>query len=286
MPARSSHRAYAPRSLRVVGPIVGALFLIPVFMYLRFPYDRLAETLEIRIERATGTRVQMAALGPGLQLLGPGLAADDVRVTRPDGATFSLEQVKLRPAWSLSWLTGRPAVHLVVRSSFGEARGTLTLGSDPGWSGRLFDVDLGRLPAAALAPGISLTGRAEADLEIVLAADGPVGSAQIVAREGSVEHPDLFMALPFETLECALRLGGEQRAEIVSLDLESQLVTASLKGVIGRSPGFSTAPLRIEGSFTVSPEIRGVLGARGARLGSGGSGQFVVTGTPARPVVR
>ena len=94
------------------------------------------------------------------------------------------------------------------------------------------------------------------------------------------------MALPFDTLRGELRLGGEHRAEILSLDLESPLVTGSIEGVIGRSPSFETAPLRLEGSFTVSEEIRGVLNAQGAKLGSSGSGAFVVTGTPARPVVR
>jgi type II secretion system protein N len=272
--------------LRIAGPAALALFLIPLFMYLRFPYDRLAEAIETRIERATGARVHLAELGPSLHLLGPGIAVTDVRVTHPDGATFSFERVKIRPAWSLSWLRGDPALYIAMRSAAGEARGTLTLGAAPRWSGDLFDLDVGRLPAAALTPGASLTGRADASIDIALEADGPVGSVRIVAREGSLEHPELLMALPFDALRGELRLGGEHRAEILSLDLESPLVTGSLKGVVGRSPQFETAPLRLEGSFTVSPEIRSALNAQGAQLGSSGSGKFVVTGTPARLVVR
>lgn len=286
MPANASPPTYAPRPRRIAGPVALGLVLIPLFMYLRFPYDRLTETLETRIERATGARVQLAELGPSLQLLGPSLAARDVRVTRPDGVTFSFERVQVRPAWSLSWLRGDPALYTTIRSAAGEARGTLTLGSAPRWSGDLVDLDIGRLPAAALSPGTSLTGRAEASIDIALEADGPVGSVHVVARAGSVEHPQLIMALPFDTLQGELRLGGEHRAEIVSMDLQSPLVTGSLKGTIGRSPRFETAPLRLEGSFTVSPEIRGVLNAQGTELGSSGSGEFVVTGTPARPVVR
>jgi len=113
-----------------------------------------------------------------------------------------------------------------------------------------------------------------------------VGSMHIVAREGALEHADLFMALPFETLRGEVRLGGQYRAEILSMELESPLVTGSLSGTIGRSPRFETAPLRLEGSFTVSEEIRDVLKAQGAEIGNSGRGDFLVTGTPARPVVR
>jgi len=283
---RASNSAYAPRRLRIAGPVILGLLLISLFMYLRFPYDRLAEVIEARIELATGARVQLTELGPSLLSLGPGLVATDVRVSRPGAATFSFERVKVRPAWSLSWLRADPALHTAIQSVAGEVRGTLTFGDAPRWSGDLFDFDIGRLPIAALSPGTSLTGRAEASIDIALEADGAVGSVHIVAREGSLEHPELLMALPFETLRGELSLGGEHRAEILSMELESPLVTASLRGTIGRSPRFETAPLRLEGSFTVSQEIRGVLNAQGAKLGTSGSGDFLVMGTPARPVVR
>lgn len=286
MSARASNSAYAPRRLRLAGPVVLGLLLIPLFMYLRFPYDRLAQVIETRIELATGARVQLTELEPSLLFLGPGLVATDVRVMRPGAATFSFERVKVRPAWSLSWLRGNPALYTVIRSVAGEVRGTLTLGGAPRWSGDLVDFDIGRLPIAALSPGTSLTGRAEASIDIALEADGAVGSVRIVAREGSLEHPELLMALPFETLRGELSLGGKHRAEILSMELESPLVTGSLTGTIGRSPRFETAPLRLEGSFTVSQEIRGVLNAQGAKLGTSGSGDFLVMGTPARPVVR
>jgi type II secretion system protein N len=278
--------AFAPGRLGLAGPVILGLLLTFFFMYLRFPYERLAELIELRIERATGAHVQLTELGPSFLSVGPGLVATDVRVVRPGAATFSFERVVVRPAWSLSWLTGDPALLTAIHSVAGEVRGTLTLGDAPRWSGEFRDFDIGRLPIAALSPGISLTGRAEAEIDIALEADGAVGSAHIVAREGSLEHPELLMALPFDALRAELRLGGQHRAEILSMELESPLVTGSLSGIIGRSPQFETAPLRLEGSYTVSPEIRGVLNAQGAELGPGGSADFRVVGTPTRPVVR
>jgi type II secretion system protein N len=284
--ARASNAAFAPQRLGVAGPVALGLLLTFIFMYLRFPYDRLAEVIELRIERATGTRVQLTELGPGFVFPAPGLVARDVRVMRPGAAALGFERVGVRPALSLSWFMGRPALHTAIRSVAGEVRGTLTLGPAPRWSGDLRDFDIGQLPIAAFSPGTALTGRADAEIDIALEAEGAAGSMHIVAREGSLEHPELLMALPFDTLRGELRLGGGQRAEIVSLELESPLVSGSLSGTIGRSPRFETAPLRLEGSFTVSEEIRGVLNAQGADLGSSGSGEFAVTGTPTRPVVR
>jgi type II secretion system protein N len=284
--ARAPDSAFVPGRLGLAGPIVLGLLLTFFFMYLRFPYDRLAELIEARIERATGAHVQLTELGPSFLSLGPGLVASDVRVVRPGAATFSFERVRLRPAWSLSWFRGDPALLTAIQSVAGEVRGTLTLGDAPRWSGEFRDFDVGRLPVAALFPGTSFTGQAEAEIDIVLEADGAVGSVQIVASGGSLEHPELLMALPFDTLRGELSLGGQHRAEILSMELESPLVTGSLSGTIGRSPRLETAPLRLEGSYTVSPEIRGVLNAQGVELGPDGIGDFRVVGTPARPVVQ
>ena len=49
-------------------------------------------------------------------------------------------------------------------------------------------------------------------------------------------------------------------------------------------------PVRWKGNDSlarlVGQEIRGVLNAQGAQLGTSGSGDFLVMGTPMRPVVR
>jgi cytoskeletal protein CcmA (bactofilin family) len=46
------------------------------------------------------------------------------------------------------------------------------------------------------------------------------------------------------------------------------------------------APLHLEGSLTVSGNIRGALNAQGVSVGNNGVIEFVVMGTPAAPIVR
>lgn len=274
------------RSPSKLGIVVAGLLLTFFFMYLRFPYDRLAEAIETRIGNATGLRLELFDLGPSLQLLGPGIGARDVRVTLDDGAVLVFDRVRLRPAWSLSWLLGDPAVHLALEGEPGGAAGTLTLGAAPRWSGDLTDLDLDLIPAGAVMPGALLTGRADATVDIALAESGPEGTLRLIARAGSLEHPALPMVVPFETIEGDLILGGDQRAEIVSLELESPLVSGSVAGTLGHSATPETAPLRLEGAFTVSGNIRGALNAQGVSIGNNGVVEFVVMGTPAAPIVR
>jgi len=279
------HRA-PRRSPNKAGVVAAGLFLIFFFMYLRFPYDRLAEVIETRVGNATGLRLELFDLGPSLQLLGPGIGARDVRVTRSDGAVLTFERARLRPAWSLSWLLGDPALHLALEGEPGAADGTLTLGAAPRWSGDLIDLDLDLIAADAVAPGTTLAGRADATVDIALAESGPEGTLRLFAREGSLEHPALPMVVPFDAIEGEVVLGGEHRVEIVSLELQSPLVSGSLAGTLGHSATPETAPLRLEGSFTVSGSIRGALNAQGVGIGNSGVVEFVVMGTPAAPIVR
>ncbi|MDH5307161.1 MAG: type II secretion system protein GspN [Myxococcales bacterium] len=274
------------RSRRIAGVVVAGLLLTAFFMVLRFPYDHLSDVLAGRIERATGLRVTIGDLGLQLQLFGPGLGARDVRVARPDGTVFAFERVVVRPGWSISWLRGDPAFFVTLRSDMGDAAGTLTLASPTRCSGELFDVDLSRLPVAALNPGAALAGRADATLDVALGESGPDGTLDLVARDGSLEHPMLPLAVPFEELSLQLRLGGEQRAEILASELRSPLVTGSLTGTLGHAASLEASALRLEGSFTLSSNIRGALNAQGVEIGTGGAVKFVVMGTLARPIVR
>ena len=62
----------AGRPLRVGAITLAAILLTGAFMYLRFPYDRLADAVAVRVERASGWRLQITGLGPHPMLLGPG----------------------------------------------------------------------------------------------------------------------------------------------------------------------------------------------------------------------
>lgn len=284
MPAANQRNSLG--SPKTIGLIALGLLLTLIFMVLRFPYDRLAVIIEARVEHATGIRVHLNDLGPHLQLLGPGLSASDVQLTLPNGTALTLERVELRPAWALSWFVGNPAFSTKLVAEAGEADGTLTLSDTPSFAGTLVDLDLSLLPASALASGMAITGRADTTVEFTASETGPEGILRVAAWDGSLEHPALPMVIPFTSLMGELRLGGEHRAEILSLDLESPLVTGTLSGTMGHSPTPESAPLHFEGSFTVSGGIRGALNAQGMEIGNSGIIDFVVTGTPAQPILR
>jgi type II secretion system protein N len=271
---------------RIAGIVAAGVLLTAFFMLLRFPYDQFADVVAAKIEHETGLRVSVGRIGPQLLSLAPGLRASDLRITRADGTVFAFDRASVRPAWSLAWLKGNPALFVRLHSDAGEAAGTLTLAEPARWSGRIDSFNLSELPVAALGPGVSLSGSADAHVDITLGKDGPEGRIDLVAANGAIEHPALPVVLPFEQLDLDLRLGGENRAEILSLQMRSPLASGSMTGSLGKSPAFENAALRLEGSFTPSDEIRGPLAAQGVKIGEAGAVKFVVTGTPARPIVR
>lgn len=286
MAAAEAAVASGPSRTRLAGIVAAGVLLTAFFMLLRFPYDQFSDVLAMRIERATGLRVGIGRLGSQLLGLAPGLRASDVRLTRADGTMFAFDRASARPAWSLSWLRGDPALFLRLHSDAGAAAGTLTLADPPRWSGHLDGFDLSLLPTAVLGPGVSLSGSADARVDVAFGEAGPEGRIDLIAQNGAIEHPALPLLLPFEQLDLELLLGGENRAEILSLQLQSPLASGSLTGSIGRSPVFENAALRLEGSFALSNEIRGPLTAQGVEVGEGGVVKFVVMGTPTRPIVR
>ncbi len=271
---------------RVAGIVCAAVALTSFFVYLRFPYDRLATAIRHRVDVAYGIQLDLGEVGPRPQLLGPGIVAQPVRITRPDGEVFDLDRLLLRPAWSLSWFSGRPAIHVILEGPSGSAEGTVTIGDTPGWSGELSEFDLERLPISDFAPGTALRGQGTAQAEIVIGASGLEGPLRFEASEGSIAHPQLPLDLPYEKLTGQLHLGGEQRARIESLELESPMFSASVTGTVGHGANFGAAPLNLEIELQASGAVQGALNAQGIEVGRDGKIVVHVLGTPERPIVR
>ena len=70
-------------------------------------------------------------------------------------------------------------------------------------------MDLGRLPLSGVAPDLALDGIARADVDVRSGERGPEGRVELHAAEGSVGLPGLPVALPFQSLDAAATLGGE-----------------------------------------------------------------------------
>jgi type II secretion system protein N len=273
-----------PRSAKTLGIPLAAVLLIASFIYLGFPYDRLADYIAAELGRDMGVRLAIREIGPRLQLAGPGLEAAGVGARWNDGRELQLDRALLRPAWSLSWLTGSPAIHLELVGPAGEAEGTLTLNGAGAWDGELRQADLTALPISELWPGLEAKGPVDASVDLHLREGGPEGAISFEARDGLLTVAG--MTLPYERIQGELEFGGDAFASVKLLRLEGPDVTAEVTGALGKAQRFASAPLALTARLDVSPPIRTLFQAAGIRVSRDGTARIRISGTPAQPVVR
>jgi len=264
---------------------VAAVALTATFAYLRFPYDRLADSLSARLGEA-GLNVEIGHMGPALSIFGPGLAAEDVKVTRADGNVLRIDRLRVRPAWSLAWLMARPALRLELDTPQGQVDGVAVLRGPQRFTGALREVDLNELLGPEALAGTRLEGRASFDVDVALGDQGPSGPVRITAQNGTLSHPQLPMAIPYEELHGDLALGGESYLQISSFELRSPLGTGTLTGKVGRAPDPRQAPLDLELAVQVAQNVRSSLASQGVRVGKNGELHYKISGTASAPVVR
>ena len=283
--AQRRDEAGLPALVRLVAIPFAGVVLFLLFLHLGFPYDRLAQLVASQLGRVTQTQIQIGGLAPRLSLAGPGLEASGVTAVTRTGARVEFERAFLRPAWSLAWLRGNPAVYVDLAGSLGEARGAVTLRT-PGFHGRLTGVELAHFPLAAALPGLSLRGVAELDLDFELGEAGPVGATAFTARNGALGVPGLPIQVPFTSLVGELQLGGANLAELSSLVLEGPLLSARASGTLGHAARVEAAELALALELAAQPALRAPLQSAGIALAPDGTAKLNVTGTPGRPQIR
>jgi type II secretion system protein N len=273
------------RSARILVIALGCVLLTLVFIYRGFPYHRVSESLARSLSRSTGARVTVQALGPHLQLAGPGVEIIGVLITAPDGTKWSIERARLRPAWSLSWLRLEPAVHTRVEIPGGVAEGIFTLAEPLDWQGRLQEVDLAQLPVASLWPGAAFSGTLEGRVDLHSSPVGPDGIVRLEATDGTLSLPGLPAAVPFDQLTAALKLGDSFLFRIQSLRIQSPLFSATVKGSIGRGPNIAASTVDLQIQLTAEPVVRPALKEADIRVSADGRATVRVGGTLAEPVI-
>jgi len=284
--AAEANRTTLPRPLLVFGLPVAGVLLVAFFIYLGFPYHKLGDRIATEIQRSSGVRIDFEDIGASLQLVAPGIEATGVRATLSDGSSYRIERAMLRPAWSLAWFRGTPAVYAEVESELGGAAGTLLLGEAGGWSGELSQVAVGRIPIPPLEAVGNIDGRLDATIDLVLAEAGPEGSIEFAATEGSVGLAKFPMDIPFETLSGELSFGGEAFISIERLELDGPMLTASLTGKVLQAASFAQAPMRLEAELTAEPNLRPAFKNAGVRVDREGKSKVRITGTVESPMVR
>ncbi len=274
------------RQLKAAGIALAGAALIAGFIVAGFPYDRLGEYIEAQVQRATGVALAIGTLEPSLGFAGLGLRANDLTLSWPEGERLALDTARLRPAWSLSWLRGVPAIRAQLAGPLGEADGTLTFNGFGAWNGDFYDLDLAGLPIKSVWPDAALEGSAKAFVDLRMGDAGLDGRVKFEAHDGTVVLPTLPMALPYDGLSGDIEFGGDVLATVNFLDLAGPLLSAEVTGTVGHAPVVANAPLSLRVVVRAQPGVRPLLESVGLRVKSDGSARITISGTTSNPVVR
>ena len=285
MPDDRFSPASLPRPLRIALVALAAILLTGFFVYLGFPYELLATRLGSHIRQATGWSFTYGPVTASPGLLGPGIAIDELRVRANNGQSVEFDHLVLRPAWSLSWLTGTPSIHVDGDSKLGRIRGVARVSDAPAFDGSASGLDLAAvLRAASVDAGI--TGSADVDADLHFGPSGPEGPVHIEAHDGVISHPSLPVDVPYQKLDADLAFGGDNLVEIRSCDITTPMGTGGIQGRLGHSRALTTAPLELSLNIEAAEGMRAALRAQGVRIGNDGSIKLAVHGSLARPIVR
>jgi type II secretion system protein N len=171
-------------------------------------------------------------------------------------------------------------------AELGRVAGVVTLGAEPGFQGRVEDLDLARMPSDAAWPGLSLSGRARVDLDLRATGAGALGGAILHAEQGSIQTADLPLPIPFEELDGELLFGNGNLLEVSSLTLSGPMFSAQLSGTVGQAASSASAPLDLQLDYQVQRAMRSVFQQAGLELDRDGKGQIRIRGTPSSPELR
>jgi type II secretion system protein N len=271
---------------RALAIAFAAFVLTTFFLISGFPYDRLAPRAAATLESLTGARVAIGGLDLGLAWLAPELRASKVEITWPGARPIAFDNLRVHPAFSTSWLRGRPALVIGLASALGEADGTVVVGTEPSFDGELRNVSLALLPIQDVAAGTQLDGRADATIDLQMAEAGPQGSVRLEAKNGSLSLAALPIGVPFEKLSADLALGGDVVAKLTSLDLNGPLVSLTASGTIGKGPTQALSPLALQARIEArEPSVRSMLQSQGVALDANGGAAVTIGGTLGSPNV-
>jgi hypothetical protein len=195
---------------------------------------------------------------------------------------LTLEELRVRPAWSLSWLSGDATLVMEFLDEFVEGQALLGLGEETALSGQLVDLDLASLHPKLLAKGLAIDGFSDVDLDLVLGDTGAKGRVHLNATQGSLHHPQLPMALPFETVTGEFQLGGDSWLTVESLEIDSPVLAGTLSGTVGPPP---ESHLDLRGEFAAEQAARVPLRNRGLKVARDGSVSVSIQGAASRPLL-
>jgi type II secretion system protein N len=275
----------APGWRRGVLIALACTLLTAFFFALRFPYDLFRAPLVAQLAALTGAQVEVGGVSGGLGLGGPSLVAEPVALRWPTGA-LELERASLRPAWSLSWLRGRPALYADLRAPAGRLAGTFWPGEPLGFAGGVSGLAIEQLPPEILAAaeGFALTGRLDADADLSYEGGALTGELELDLHDGAVSAPGSPLSIPFERFQAALDVDRAGAIRVESARLDGPMVAGSATGRIGLAAD-PTLDLQLDLQVP-DPNLRGMIAPLGVRLDAEGRASVRLLGTLGQPVLR
>ena len=273
-----------PVTLRFLALAIAGITLVLIFIAIGFPYERLAEFIAAEVQRSSGVRVTFGDLGPSLQLMGPAIRGTDVSI-QGSGSDYRFDRALLRPAWSPSWLRGRPAIHADLEGPLGSVEGTYTMGPELGWDGVLEGIDLEAPLIRQILPTVHLTGSGAVEMDVKRGLSGPEGWVRFELAEGSIAFGDFPFAIPFERIAGSMTLGDESFLTIEELNLEGPLMNADVTGSVESAPVFADALLNLQVQIQAQPDVQNSLASAGVRFDKDGSARVRISGTPLQPLI-
>jgi type II secretion system protein N len=276
-----------PGRLVSVALPLASLLLVAIFVLILFPYARFREIAVARLAQSTGASVSLDELAGGLSIGCARVTANRLSLRWPDRRELLLERAEIRPAWSLSWMRGEPALHLDLTGPVGSATGTLWPGASLAFAGQLRGIDLALLPLDLLADPPPVLGRVDAEIDLRQGSTGPIGSIRFVSSDGSIALPDLPFGIPFQQARGELRRSDSGAITVRGFELSGPMLAAGLEGSIAPSGRRDEGALDLQGELTAAdPALRSMIQPYGFRFDSTGAARFRVSGTVSRPVLR
>jgi type II secretion system protein N len=279
----SSSRGSTAVPLKLALPL--ALLLIFVFVVILFPWESLTRRLTWEIGRASGGRIEIGEIGPGLTARGPVLRARNVQITHPALERVSVSTLELAPRPSMSWLRGEPALRVWADSELGVVDGVVALGAQSSFVGRVDGVPLERLPLRVDSSGVALSGRVDAAAEVELDPRGAlVGRIDFEGKGLILRTSQLPLPLPFAHAQGRVEILESGATCIEGVKLEGEAVEGELSGEIGLVHRSASPPLDIRAELRIlSPVLRQLAPDAGFALEANGETSVLVRGTLENP---
>jgi type II secretion system protein N len=276
-----------PRRLVAVVLPLALLVLVGIFLLALFPYGRFHELVVARLSQATGARVSLEHLEGGLSIGGPSLTATSLLLRWPDRRALLLERTSVRPAWSLSWLRGEPALHLEATGPAGSIDGSVWPSSEPAFAGQVRGIQLSLLPLDHLANPLPVLGRLDALIDLRTGPAGSIGEIRFEAREGSIALPSLPFDVPYQEAHGDVERSESGAFVVRELELTGPMLSASATGSIAanRRPEEGALDLEVD-LVVVDPTLRSMVQSYGLQLDADGAARLQVSGTVSRPILR